>query len=99
MFRYCLSRSCKQKVDHPVKGSGTSGETLVDVAAVKGYSTLDQSTPQVPSMETTHGHSFYGLEKLEVGMKPARGHTPVILFLRRGRSREEPIACEAYLTR
>ena len=67
MFRYCLSRSCKQKVDHPVKGSGTSGETLVDVAAVEGYSALEQLTPQMPSMETTHGHGFCGFAVFEVG--------------------------------
>lgn len=67
MFRYCLSRSCTRKVDHPVKGSGTSSETLVDVAAVEGYSTLDQSTSQVPSIETTHGHGFCDFAKVEVG--------------------------------
>lgn len=55
MFRYCLSKSCKLKVDHPVKDSGTSTETLVDVAAVEGYFTLDQSTPQVSTMDIALG--------------------------------------------
>jgi hypothetical protein len=44
MTRQCLSKSRKRKVEHPVKDSGTMSETLVDVAAVEGYSNLDQST-------------------------------------------------------
>jgi len=38
MFRYCLSETGKPKVEHPVKDSGTSSETLVDVVPVEGYS-------------------------------------------------------------
>lgn len=73
MFRCCLSKSCKPKVEHPVKDSGTSSETLVDVAAVEGYFALDESTLQVPTMETTHRYSyrFCGFAKLEVGDEPS----------------------------
>lgn len=69
MFRCCLSKSCKPKVEHPVKDSGTSSETLVDVAAVEGYFALDESTSQVP--ERTHRHRFCGFAKLEVGDEPS----------------------------
>jgi hypothetical protein len=97
MARHCLSKSYKRKVEHPVRARGTS-ETLADVAAVEGYSTLDQSIYKCRECERHMRSVFRRLLKLRTEFEPSWVYLWHVSFSSPSeleRCCTESIACEA----